>query len=313
MSPSFFRNELCETTHRFRLELVMRMRLSVPALRCSLGAVFIASTVADASAAAYVWNFDSFDLSIAPGSDVGEMHYRGDTAPLTFFETTGGMYPNINGQTARYLRHNAWPTPAANDTTLGYDLTFAASGPNGGGSFINQYTFVLDVLVPPDLGYVPIFQTDTDMTNDADWYIAPDGSFGIGDLGYSSPLLTTDTWYRLGFVADLGANDVRYYLNGSLVHTTTATGLLDGRFSLYSNVDAGPDLVLFNENDASGNYTHAALYNSIAFFDRPLSSAEMSALGGPSAAGIPVPEPSAALVLFAGVITLLLRRESQFR
>jgi hypothetical protein len=288
----------------------MTIKLSATALRSTLVAAFFAATVAGASAAAYVWNFDSFDLSIAPGSSSGEMNYRGNTAPLTNFEITGSTYPNINGQPARYLRHDAWPTPAANDTTLGYDLTFAASGPNGGGAFINQYTFVIDILVPPALDYVPIFQTNPDNAkdNDADWYIAPDGTFGIGALGYTTVQLTTDTWYRLGFVADLGANDVRYYLNGSLVFTTTATGLLDGRFSIDSNLDDGPDLVLFNENDTSGNYTHAGLYNSIAFFDQALTSAQMSAFGGPSAAGIPVPEPTVLFTLLAGASALLLLR-----
>jgi hypothetical protein len=255
-----------------------------------------------ASGAAYVWNFDNRDLSIAPGSSSGAMNFRGNTAALTFFETTGGTYPNINGQSASYLRHNTWPSPAANDITLGYDLTFNESGPNGDGLYINQYTFIIDILVPAPLDYVPLFQTDPDMSdgNDADWYIAPDGSFGIADLGYTvSGLIAPGTWYRLGLTADLSLDDVRYYLNGVRVHTTTAINLLDGRFSLLSNADVGPDLTLFNENDTSGNYTHAGLYNSIAFFDQTFSDAQMAALGGPSAAGIPIPEPSSALWLCA--------------
>jgi hypothetical protein len=136
-------------------------------LRLGSFAVLFAATISTVSAAAYVWSFDSFDLSVAPGSSNGSMTYRGNTAPLTFFEITGSTYPNINGQPARYLRHDAWPTATANDTTLGYELTFAESGPNGGGDFINQYTFVIDILVPGVLDYVPIFQTDTDMNNDA--------------------------------------------------------------------------------------------------------------------------------------------------
>jgi hypothetical protein len=120
-------------------------------------------------------------------------------------------------------------------------------------------------------------------------------------LGYTTAgLISTNTWYRLGFVADLDNDDVRYYLNGTLVHTTTATGLLDGRFAIFSNVDSGPDLVLFNENDPSGNYTHAGVYNSIAFFDTAYTSAQMSALGGPVAAGIAVPEPTIALLTATG-------------
>jgi hypothetical protein len=102
-------------------------------------------------------------------------------------------------------------------------------------------------------------------------------------------LIAAGTWHRLGFAADLAANDVRYYLDGARVLTSAATGLLDQRFALFSNQDAGPDLVLFNEGDNSGNYTHAALYNSVGFIDRTLNDAEMAAIGGPSAAGIPFP------------------------
>jgi hypothetical protein len=213
------------------------------------------------------------------------------------------------------LRHDAWPSASVNDISLGYDLTFGDSAANGGGQYINQYTFLIDILVPAPLDYVPIFQTDTDMTNDADWYIAPDGAFGIGALGYTAPgLIAAGTWHRLGFAADLGANDVRYYLDGTRVFTTSATGLLDGRFSIYSNADVGPDLILFNEGDTSGNYTHAALYNSIGFVDRALSDGEMAAIGGPSAAGIPVPEPGAALLCgLAGALRIGTVRHRRLR
>ena len=90
--------------------------------------------------------------------------------------------------------------------------------------------------------------------------------------------------------------------------TSAATGLLDGRFALFSNQDAGPDLVLFNEGDNSGNYTHAALYNSIGFIDRTLNDAEMAAIGGASAAGIPVPEPGSAMLCALGAVAFGRRR-----
>ena len=227
------------------------------------------------------------------------MDYRGNTESMTAYEVTGGVYPHINGEVARYLRHNAWPAPAANDITLGYELTFNDSAASGGGIYINEYTFVIDILVPNDIAYVPLFQTNIDNENDADWYIAPDGSFGIAQLGYTDAgLISANTWYRLGLAANLETNDIRYYLNGALVFTSTNTeDLVDGRFAILSNADPGADLLLFNENDASDNYSHAALYNSIGFFDRALSTAEVNAIGSVSAAGIPVPEPAVAFLL----------------
>ena len=72
------------------------------------GLAFVGAASA-ASATAYVWNFDSSNLGIAPGSGNGSMNYRGNTQALTFFESTGSTYPNINGQVAKYLRHDAPP------------------------------------------------------------------------------------------------------------------------------------------------------------------------------------------------------------
>jgi len=64
---------------------------------------------------------------------------------------------------------------------------------------------------------------------------------------------------------------VRYCVDGSRVLTRSGASLLDGRFSLYSNVNAGPDVLIANENDPSGNYTHAQIYSSLGFTDRTMS------------------------------------------
>jgi len=50
----------------------------------------------------------------------------------------------------------------------------------------------------------------------------------------------------------LGAGAVAFYRNGAQVAQRAGASLLDGRFSLYSNADAGPDLLLFNEGDNGG-------------------------------------------------------------
>jgi hypothetical protein len=145
----------------------------------------------------------------------------------------------------------------------------------------------MDLLIPDSLNWTALFNTDPTNGNDADWYVAPDGSFGIGELGYSEVgLITPNTWNRLTFAADLGAGTVVFYLNGTAVMTLTGADLLDGRFSLYSNADPGPDLLLFNEGDLSGVYTHELYLASVAVVDRMLSGTEVSALGGPQAEGI---------------------------
>jgi hypothetical protein len=259
--------------------------------------------------ASYEWGFSSGNLDADLGP--GVMTYAGATAGLTTFGATDGTtVPHINGSPASIMRFPQWPTSSANDITLGYKLDFAATGPNGGGAYVNQYTIIFDVLFPGPLSWTPLFNTDPDNGSDADWYVASDGSVGIGALGYSATgLIQANTWYRLGFTADLGSGDARFYLNGNLVRARTGGSLLDGRFALYSNADAGPDLLIANENDTSGNYTAPQVYSAIAFVDRTFTDGDFLALGGPSAAGILVPEPSVAgLLLLAGATVFVSRR-----
>jgi hypothetical protein len=282
---------------------------------CCFHAAFCLVLAASASAASYEWGFTAGNLNADLGP--GVMSYAGTTAGLTTFGTTdGSTIPHIGGAAATYMSFPQWPTPAANDPTLGYLLDFTASGPNGGGSYLNRYTIIFDAYFPGTLDWTPLFNTDpaNSLNNDADWYLAGDGSVGIGALGYSATsLIHPNTWYRLGFTVDLGAGDARYYINGTEVfHRTSTSILLDGKFSLYSNLDAGADLLIANENDTSGNYTRPQIYSSIAFLDRTLTATEFAGLGGPNAAGILVPEPGSLSLLGIGTLALVaLRRRSQ--
>ncbi|HWN97219.1 MAG TPA: PEP-CTERM sorting domain-containing protein, partial [Methylomirabilota bacterium] len=104
-----------------------------------------------------------------------------------------------------------------------------------------------------------------------------------------------------------------FYVNGTLVKQNSGAGLLDGRWALYSNIDAGPDLLLFNEGDTSGQYTHELYVNSIYFTDRTMTPVELTALGGPNAAGIVVPEPSTWALLGLGAVAFGLWRRSSKR
>jgi Concanavalin A-like lectin/glucanases superfamily len=249
----------------------------------ALGAIIVSASpfAAQSASNTYEWTFDQANL--APVLGPGVLAYADAATPgLTSFGTTDGIaVPNISGQPATYMH-----VPAFTDLPNGYLLTLAGSGPNGGGSYINQYTFIVDLLSPSSINWTPIFNTEPQNGNDADFYIAPDGSIGISSIYSPANLIAPGAWNRVAFVADLSANSLTYYLNGVQVATGTGAGGLDGRWSLYSNADPGADLLLFNEGDTSGNYTHELYVAGIAFVDRSLSTTEIANLGEPAAEGI---------------------------
>jgi Concanavalin A-like lectin/glucanases superfamily len=242
----------------------------------------------------YEWRFTNGDLSAALGNGVMSYAEETYTPGLTSFGTTdGSTVPHINGSPAKYMH-----VPGFTDDTYGYLLQFNNSGPNvGGNPKINRYTLLMDILVPGPWSLtwiVPFFNTDPFNLDDADFYLYGDGSIGTGAAGYGAAgysatnVMTPNTWYRVAFVADLKADTLTYYVNGTMVKSRPGDGLGE-TWSLYSNQDAGADLFLFNEGDTSGTYTHELYLSSVAFIDRAISGAEAAALGGPKATGILVP------------------------
>ncbi|HEX5218092.1 MAG TPA: hypothetical protein VFZ59_00870, partial [Verrucomicrobiae bacterium] len=238
------------------------------------------------NARVYEWNFENGNLSPRLGTGVLAYADGATTSNLTVFGTTDGTtVPHIGAKPTKYLR-----APAFTGIGNGYLATFTDSPPNGGGEYINQYTMIFDVLLPSPIAWFPFFNTNPGNTagNDADFYVSPAGALGIGDIGYSATnLIAANTWYRIAFAADLAAGTVSYYRNGTPVFAGNAD--LDGRHSIYSNAEPGPDLLLFNEGDTSGVYTHVVYLSSFLFTDRTLSASEIAALGGPKARGILVP------------------------
>jgi hypothetical protein len=246
------------------------------------------------NSASYECNF--VNRNLAPALVIGVLAYAvgATTSNLTVFGTTDGTtIPHIGGQPAKYLR-----APAFTGLNNGYTAAFTDSPPNGGGAYINQYTMIFDVLLPAPINWLPFFNTSPSNAsgNDADFYVAPDGSLGIFAIGYSATgIIGANTWYRVAFAADLAAGTVTYYLNGTPAFSGNAA--IDGRHAIFSNADSGHDLVLFNEGDTSGVYTHIVYLSSFSFTDRTMSAAEIVALGGPKARGILVPAPSITLAV----------------
>lgn len=282
----------------------MKTRLAGRAVLAAAATLILVAGGSSARATvALSWTFDGGDLGIhqAFGGGSGTLAYKdAATQGATTFGVTDSAPPNPPGGQAVFLHHPQ--LPGGGDG--GYQLHYTGVQPNGGGAYVNDYTMIFDVYIPT-LNWTPLFNADPGNTNDADWYVDPTGHLGIGALGYSAtPVVSAGTWHRLGFVHDRTAGSVKYWVDGVNVFTGAA-GPLDGRFSLYSSLDAIPAYVnLHGEGDGSGNYTNEVYWINFAFADMSLSDDAMQALGGPTAGPIAIPEPSglvcaAALAAFA--------------
>ena len=158
--------------------------------------------------------------------------------------------------------------------------------PNAGGTYVNQYTLIMDVMYPeafgaddPDgflgtEGWQALYQTNETNSNDGDWFVNPAGGIGIsGNYGGSAP---DGQWLRLALSVDLVAGTYTSYINGERVQQNTGQGI-DGRFSLGETI-----MIFADENgETAGGYV-----SSVQIRDVALRDDEIAAFGGVSAEGI---------------------------
>jgi hypothetical protein len=231
------------------------------------------------------WDFNSGDLSATVGTALA---YRGDTAASTIFTTA-----TIGGNSANVMSFPA-TTPSQ-----GYTMTHGMA-PNGGGSFVNQWSLIMDIMLPSATSgtYRALLQTNEGNNNDSDLWVGPTGGNGIGFGGVYHGNLTLDAWHRVAFVVDASNGWVRTFIDGTLVGVNTGISL-DGTYGL------DPTALLFTDED--GETTYGSV-NSIQIHDTVLSDSYIGGLGGATAAGIPaVPEPTSGLLLAAGLALLAAR------
>ncbi|MBI2950091.1 MAG: immunoglobulin domain-containing protein [Verrucomicrobia bacterium] len=221
------------------------------------------------------WDFDKGDLSATVGTTIQYLDGAGAaTSQQAKFGTTASFgIPDIGGTAALVMRF-----PAASPG-MGFTIP-APKAANGGGSFVNQWTLLLDILFPPESdGKVrAIIDTDGGLFNpDSDLFVGANGGLGVG--GQFSGKLLPNIWYRIGFVVDASAKTISKYINGVQVGVQAADSV-DGRWALAPGGNAG---LFADDNDQ----TAIGYVNSIQLRDVALSKAQMLALGGPVAAGLP--------------------------
>jgi hypothetical protein len=169
--------------------------------------------------------------------------------------------------------------------------------PNGG-SYVNQYTVAIDYQ-QTQAGWNSLFQTGSPHGNDGDLWIAPDGTIGVGDVGYSSMTFNSATWHRIVWSVNNGSF-FRVYVDGTLF-LDGAGQAIDGRFSL------DPTFHLFADDSWEDMW---GLVGTVATWDRALSSSEVAGMGGwigsaTEPTPLTIPEPSTLSLLALAGLALL--------
>ncbi|MGH7972608.1 MAG: immunoglobulin domain-containing protein, partial [Limisphaerales bacterium] len=228
------------------------------------------------------WDFNSGNLSATLGSDLQFSDGPGGPTDLgtTFGTTTSLGIPDINGTPAHVMRF-----PVAS-LGMGY-LMPNPLNPNAGGSLVNDYTLIMDVLYPAsaDAQERPILDTDGGLfVVGPDLVVAASNGIGTTPSGPYFGKLATNTWYRIGFVIQQDLATVTCYSNGVRVGSDPITpggaaAGLDGRFALPPSASS----LILGSSDTNATVGYV---NSIQIRDVALNAGQMQALGGPSAAGI---------------------------
>jgi len=226
------------------------------------------------------WDFESGNLNATSGQPLQYADGAGaETSAATAFGTTTSFgIANIAGSEGKVMRFGTNTIPA------GYSLPAPASG-NGGGSQVNQWTLLLDVLYPAasNSRFRALVETDGGNTPDADFFVNGANGVGIGTYGGT---VAPNTWHRIALVVDAAKDEIRTYIDGKTASTRNAGGAaaIDGRWAL----SAGGVATLFADDNGE---TAGGYVNSIQLHNTALSKGQVLALGTATAAGLPATLP----------------------
>ena len=229
------------------------------------------------------WDFEACDLSATVGR---ALRYFDGPSGITAAETRFGTCTSlgvalINGEDAKIMES---PYASGVFAPYGYIMTHLIP-PNGGGTRVNQFTLILDVLVDTTGGgAASLLQMNPANINDDGDLFWQGSNFGQGNGGYGGTgIFTPGDWHRIAIAYDEAATPAHAikYVDGIFQQDWTAGHALDNvRRSL------APTAVLFGDSDGD-NERRKMWINSVQIRAGALSQAELAALGGPTAMGIP--------------------------
>src|SRR5882672_1684337 len=86
-------------------------------------------------------------------------------------------------------------------------------GANGGGSLLNQYTLIFDVMFPSrPSGWAVLYQTAPANNDDGEWFV--NETQGLGISGVYGGTVADGTWNRLAVVVDGVSGTLTSFING---------------------------------------------------------------------------------------------------
>jgi hypothetical protein len=212
-----------------------------------------------------IWDFNG---NLAATSGTATMSYRGDTSSIVKFygsEHDLGL-PMPFGDNSGLMRIQ--PTAP----TQGFAINL-----NNGGTTVQNYTMIWDLFRPGPSwdSWLPLYQTNTLNSDDADFFINPGDGIGISGVynGTVSNGRGNITWNRVA-VSRAADGTMKKYIDGSLVGTQSAAGsrwdITGGQFDILTDED---------------NESSLAFLSSFRFVDNVLSDSAIANLGAVHAGG----------------------------
>ena len=217
------------------------------------------------------WDFNDNLLSSVTG---------GQTATVDAGVTLGYVGTTIDGQTATV----AEVTTGGSDKYVNLPFNFS---PNGGqADHLGQFTVISDMKNPNATGWGVLQPSINSLIMAWTWddYMYISG-YVSGWVEGPHDTMNAGDWNRVVMTVDKtqSTGGIKYYFNGLLAGScndtdeTNVSSLLPTTGSVIGASDYG-------------DYVENFQFNSIQFLPYPLSAAEVVALGGPKAAGIPDPQ-----------------------
>ena len=168
-------------------------------------------------------------------------------------------------------------------------LTNAAE--NGGGSRLNQYSLVLDILHPDHSGWGSVFHGNANGNWDGDlWFRSGYGNMGdYGDYGSSAPAV--NTWHRIVVSVDLtlASDQMQVYVDGAPHNAISSAAFAvddPSASAIHLPTGSDPGVYLFTDD---GTAQRDGYINNFQIRDYAMSASEIAGLGAPAAGAIPEP------------------------